>query len=309
MSGGKTGDSVAAPVEAELERNEQLHAELKARIEELRDDAENAEARQLRELEPKLAAHNGELRNTIAVLRLIEHQIALEHYVRIDGYAPLITRILGFVAMAEERSRQEMMATFTEQGEKRYTIEDAVMQLCRRGLLKRTDVGKVEAVQERAWEAIERGESGLTHQILTMIEAGRGPCSRHLLAAVGRLSVVVSANAASSSRPLHSAAAPSCSRSLSSYSLGRRSAVSSAWLLVTPVTTRCLVFQITGGTRGPPLAFTLRSSAHRSSSFVLSATRIASRVGRGPMIADRLYLAGSGAGVKILTCTNFGTVS
>ena len=178
MSGGKTGDSVAAPVEAELERSEQLHAKLKARIEELRDDAENAEARQLRELEPKLAAHNGELRNTIAVLRLIEHQIALEHYVRIDGYAPLITRILGFVAMAEERSRQEMMATFTERGEKRYTIEDAVMQLCRRGLLKRTDVGKVEAVQERAWEAIERGESGLTHRILTMIEAGGGPCSR-----------------------------------------------------------------------------------------------------------------------------------
>ncbi len=144
-------------MEARLERTEQLHAELKARIEELRDDAENAEARELRELEPKLAAHNGELRNTIAVLRLIEHQIALEHYVRIDGDAPLITRILGFVAMADERSRQEMMATFTERGEKRYTIEDSVMQLCRRGLLKRTGVGKVQQSSKRHGKPSKEG--------------------------------------------------------------------------------------------------------------------------------------------------------
>ena len=76
---------------------------------------------------------------------------------RIDGDAPLITRILGFVAMADERSRQEMMATFTERGEKRYTIEDSVMQLCRRGLLKRTGVGKVQQSSKRHGKPSKEG--------------------------------------------------------------------------------------------------------------------------------------------------------
>ena len=30
---------------------------------------------------------------------------------------------------------------------------------------------------------------------------------------------------------------------------------------------------------------------------------------RRAAVRDRLYLAGSGAGVKVLTCTNFGTVA
>ena len=98
---------------------------------------------------------NAELRNSIAVIKLVGQQLELQEYVRIDGDAPLITRVLGFVAMADERTRRETMAAFTARGESPYTIEDAVMRLYRRGLVKRTRRGVVEAVHEKAWTAIK----------------------------------------------------------------------------------------------------------------------------------------------------------
>ena len=180
----------AAPLEAKLAGREKLLDELRARIAELADGPSNAEARELRELEPKLVAHNADMRNSIAVIKLVGDQIELQEYVRIDGDAPLITRILGFIAMADERTRQETMATFTTRGERRYTIEDAVMQLYRRGLVKRTRRGVVEAVQKKAWKAIEdevaRRGANLTDRVLKMI-ADKGPCDRgDILARFGR---------------------------------------------------------------------------------------------------------------------------
>ena len=175
------GDRAAAPLEADLARGKEMHAQLRARVAELGKNPGNAEARELRELEPKLVEHNAELRNSIAVIKLVGQQLELQEYVRIDGDAPLITRVLGFVAMADERTRRETMAAFTARGESPYTIEDAVMRLYRRGLVKRTRRGVVEAVHEKAWTAIEeemaRGLSSLTHRVFAMIEA-EGPCGR-----------------------------------------------------------------------------------------------------------------------------------
>ena len=175
------GDRAAAPLEADLTRAVQLEAELQSRLRELSNDPGNAEGRELGELQPKLAAHVAELRNSIAVVKLVRRQIELQDYVRIDGNAPLITRILGFVAMADERTRQETMATFTARGDRPYTIEDAVMRLYRRGLVKRTRRGVVEAVHAKAWAAIKeemtRAASSLTQRILSMIRA-EGPCGR-----------------------------------------------------------------------------------------------------------------------------------
>ena len=175
------GDRATAPLEADVARGEELEAELRARLTELSSDPANAEARELTKLQPKLATHLAELRNTIEVIKLVERQLELQDYVRIDGDAPLITRVLGFVAMADERTRRETMATFTARGERPYTIEDAVMRLYRRGLVERTRRGVVEAMHEKAWTAIEeemsRVASSLTQRILAMIRA-EGPCGR-----------------------------------------------------------------------------------------------------------------------------------
>ena len=174
-------NEAAGPVEADLARGEQLLDEVRARIAELGGDTGNAEAVELRRLEPRLIAHNAELRNSVAVIELVGRQIELQEYVRIDGDAPLITRILGFVAMADQRTRKETMATFTARGDKPYTIDDAVMQLYRRGLVRRTRRGVVEAVQDKAWRAIEdetaSRNANLTDRVLTMIGAD-GPCDR-----------------------------------------------------------------------------------------------------------------------------------
>ena len=179
-------ESVTAPFEADLARAEDLHARLETRVAELSSDPENAEAQQLRELKPKLAARIADLRNSVEVVKLVEDQLALEEYVRIDGDAPLITRILGYVAMADERTRRETMAAFTARGEKVATIEDAVMRLYERGLVKRTRRGVVKAVHAKAWKAIEetkaRQVSGLTQRVLEMIET-EGPCGRRRILA------------------------------------------------------------------------------------------------------------------------------
>ena len=48
------GDRAAAPLEADLARGKEMHAQLRARLAELGKNPGNGEARELRELEPKL---------------------------------------------------------------------------------------------------------------------------------------------------------------------------------------------------------------------------------------------------------------
>ena len=180
-SKNEASDTVAESLEADLAGAENLHVQLRARIKELGNDPGNTEAEELRTLEPQLVEHQKDLRNTIEVIKAVDEQIALEAYARIDGRAPLITRILAFIATKEERTRQETMATFTKHGEKTYTIEDAVARLYKRGLIERSQRGVMTAVGPKAWAAIEkdmaRVQTGLTQRVFEMIEAG-GPYGR-----------------------------------------------------------------------------------------------------------------------------------
>ena len=180
-SKNEASETVGQSLEADLARAENLHAELLARMEELRNDQDNSEAEELRTLEPQLVEHQKDLRNTIEVIKVVEEQITLEAYARVDGRAPLITRILAFIATKEERTRQETMATFTKHGEKTYTIEDAVARLYKGGLIERSRRGVMTAAGPKAWAAVEKNmarvQNGLTQRVLERIEAC-GLCGR-----------------------------------------------------------------------------------------------------------------------------------
>lgn len=112
--------------------------------------------------------------------------MALQDYARRDGDAPMATRVLGFIAEGDGRTRAETLAAFEPLGTKRTSIDNAVAELCAAGLIRRTGRGVVEADYKRAWEAIaaERKAAGgtLTARILRMIEH-EGPCGRNAIIA------------------------------------------------------------------------------------------------------------------------------